>query len=354
MSNDDLLIKGEEDFDDELPEGVVSPLTNKWFVQDTANGKSYSPFCKSKRYLKYVEGGEKELVLFIRDNPNWNSYGGYDNIFQSFNHLETDETPADLPGGFYMHRNGDYNNSERLVPITIRQDSYLSMGRVEKQIEEDFSRFLGSEDLYRNLGLLYKMGVLLYGAPGTGKTCLIRSILNEKLTGEEVVIWFEGPNFMSVDFAKKVQTTLAGRLKIFIFEELTAQTHYSDRLEKLLTFLDGEMSIDKSISFATTNFPEVLPKNVVDRPSRFDKVYEVKAPGEKERKKLLEFFIKREPTAEELTNSKDLTPAQIKEIALMHLVQGVTLLEGMAKLKERTRLVDKAFAAAKKEAGFGF
>jgi SpoVK/Ycf46/Vps4 family AAA+-type ATPase len=188
----------------------------------------------------------------------------------------------------------------------------------------------------------------------THNTSLIRYVLNQILDKDAIVIFMEGSSFFSTDFVKKIQKTLKDRFKVFIFEELTGQTAYTDRLERLLTFLDGELSVDKSISFATTNYPENLPRNVADRPSRFDKLYEVKPPAEAERKKLLEFFLKKEPTKEELEASKDFSPAHIKEIALMHLIQKQGIMEAINKLKLRTRLVDKAFAEAKNGGGFGF
>jgi hypothetical protein len=353
--DDEILGIGEPWDSNEMPEDVVANEdVTHWYKKESANSVFYTPFCASKRYIKYIPGGEEELASIVRDHPTWNTYGQFNNVFQWHDPKETTDEPSELPGGCYMHRNGDYSNPERLIPFKPRNDSHIKVGKIDKQVRKDIEAFLKSKSVYRDLGVIYKLGVLMYSSPGLGKTSTLRSIINDRFTGDEVIIWLEGANNFSTDFIKKIQQTLPNRLKVFVFEELTAQTSYTDRLERLLTFLDGELSVDYSISIATTNFPELLPRNVVDRPSRFDKVYEVKPPTDKEREALLKFFLKREPTPEEVTISKELTPAQLKEIAITHLVHETTLAEEIDRLKQRSKMVDKAFAAPKKETGFGF
>ena len=355
------MIDDDDDFDLDLAEDSILNETTKyfnppkdgWYLKETSNSRFYSPFCLSQKSFQYVPGEEKDIIEFIKANPDWDSYGNYTNIFRKHNDKKTQDEPTRLPGGCYMHRNGDYTTPERLIPFSPRQDTYIPL-KMEEQVKKDFNKFLGAEQLYRDLGIMFKMGILMYSTAGLGKTSIIRDLVHN-VDKDAVVIWLEGQNFFSTDFSKKIATTLKDRFKVFIFEELTHQTSYTERLERLLTFLDGELTIDKSISIATTNYPELLPMNVVDRPSRFDKLYEMKPPDSKERKKLLTFFLKgQEPTDAEVAASDKLSPAQLKEVALMHLVHEFTVMDSIAQLKARTKKVEKAFAEAKKETGFGF
>jgi len=45
-----------------------------------------------------------------------------------------------------------------------------------------------------------------------------------------------------------------------------------------LNILDGVDSIDNTLIIATTNYPERIPDNLIDRPGRFDSLYEVGFP----------------------------------------------------------------------------
>ena len=61
-------------------------------------------------------------------------------------------------------------------------------------------------------------------------------------------------------------------------------------IENLLTFLDGESSWDNTVTIATTNYPEDLPANLVDRPGRFDTFIEYGNPAKDDIVKMGEKF----------------------------------------------------------------
>ena len=56
----------------------------------------------------------------------------------------------------------------------------------------------------------------------------------------------------------------------------------------LLNFLDGAGSCDGVVTIATTNYPEKLQERITNRPSRFDRRYEVIKPNAETRKFYIE------------------------------------------------------------------
>ncbi len=139
-------------------------------------------------------------------------------------------------------------------------------------------------------------------------------------------------------------------MKFFVFEELTSNLH-DEFISRLLTFLDGELSVDKSIILATTNYPEKLPGNIVNRPSRFDKLFEFDFPNDQERAALLKHFLGRKVTPEEVLRSKDLSVADLKEVALFTAFNKTELLVGIKEVKDRASLCKRVF---KKSTNMGF
>lgn len=172
--------------------------------------------------------------------------------------------------------------------------------------------FLKSPAKYHRLGGRIPKGVLLMGAPGTGKTLLARGVAGEagvpfySISGSDFVEMFVGVGASRVrdlfDQAKK-----NGRCIIFI-DEIDAVGRYrgaglggghderEQTLNQLLVEMDGFEANEGIIVMAATNRPDVLDPALL-RPGRFDRRVTVPSPDIRGRKSILNVHTKGKPLA---------------------------------------------------------
>ncbi len=177
-----------------------------------------------------------------------------------------------------------------------------------KEELEDIIKFLKNPKKFQKLGGKLPKGVLLYGAPGTGKTLLAKAVAGEagvaffSASASEFVEMFVGVGAARVrdlfDQAKKNSPAI-----IFI-DELDAvgrrrfagigggHDEREQTLNQLLIELDGFESKQGIILMASTNRPDVLDPALI-RPGRFDRHISVPAPDLKGREEILKVHAKK-------------------------------------------------------------
>ncbi len=177
-----------------------------------------------------------------------------------------------------------------------------------KEELEDVIKFLKNPKKFQKLGGKLPKGVLLYGAPGTGKTLLAKAVAGEagvsffSASASEFVEMFVGVGAARVrdlfDQAKKNAPAI-----IFI-DELDAvgrrrfagigggHDEREQTLNQLLIELDGFESKQGIILMASTNRPDVLDPALI-RPGRFDRHISVPAPDLKGREEILKVHAKK-------------------------------------------------------------
>jgi cell division protease FtsH len=183
---------------------------------------------------------------------------------------------------------------------------------VKEELEE-VVEFLKSPKKFQELGAKIPKGVLLYGAPGTGKTLLARAVAGEagvpffSISGSDFVEMFVGVGASRVrdlfEQAKKNAPCI-----VFV-DEIDAvgrqrgaglgggHDEREQTLNQLLVEMDGFSPNEGIIILAATNRPDILDPALL-RPGRFDRQVVVDAPDVNGRKEILKVHTKGKPLDE--------------------------------------------------------
>lgn len=180
--------------------------------------------------------------------------------------------------------------------------------------------------------------MLLFGAPGGGKSASISVVCNEYIKDGKtaVIIWhtdkFE--DYEIRDFFKALEYKDIERL-ILIVEDLGGISRedgpkYSS--SSLLSLLDNQERIFTipTLIIATTNFPEMLLGNLANRPQRFDDKIEIPKPNNIQRAQLLQFFYRQDLPIEVNTlvqskRAEELTPSHLREVVIRSAIYEIPL-----------------------------
>lgn len=313
-------------------------MNKKWFLKNDGLRKQYYPLYVSKNKFevfnnKYI--APSDLKDLLTSKPRYSIYHyqipGFAILTQTVPN-QTDDG-VELPAGAYSYISSDHSSDARLEVRAHRKgESYLGINNTV-EITKDIAIFRNNKAVYEELGVSYRRGYLVYGPPGNGKTAMIRNMLNSEEFKDTQIIWCK--TLPEDDFLERLDKT--PMLKILILEELSSSNGDSNyNMSKLLEMLDGESSLSNCIVIATTNYPELLAKNLADRPSRFDMTVEVANPSANDVTSLLEFFLKRS-LAEGEISIKDVSVAHIKEIVILHKTHGVTLEEAARRVLKQSQ-----------------
>jgi len=193
----------------------------------------------------------------------------------------------------------------RLLTEGKKKFSFKDVAGVDEAKEElrEFVDFLKDPRKYTKLGGRIPKGVILVGAPGTGKTLLAKAIAGEagvpffSISGSDFVEMFVGVG------ASRVRDLFEQGKKnapcIVFIDEIDAVGRHrgaglggghderEQTLNQLLVEMDGFESNDGVILIAATNRPDVLDPALL-RPGRFDRRVIVNRPDIRGRKQILE------------------------------------------------------------------
>ncbi|MCZ2152024.1 MAG: ATP-dependent zinc metalloprotease FtsH [Bryobacterales bacterium] len=195
--------------------------------------------------------------------------------------------------------------------VRVTFEDVAGIDEVEAEINEVVD-FLRDPEKYRRLGARAPKGVLLAGAPGTGKTLLARAT-----AGEASVPFFSASASEFIEMivgvgASRVRELFAEARKVapaivFIDEidtigrargavAIGGHDEREQTLNQILTEMDGFSGHEGVVVLAATNRPDVLDPALL-RPGRFDRTIMVHPPDQKGRVAILKVHTRKVPLA---------------------------------------------------------
>jgi cell division protease FtsH len=215
---------------------------------------------------------------------------------------------------------GNFGRSQarRVDPEKVRVtfDDVAGIDEAKAELTEIVD-FLRAPERYERLGGRMPHGVLLFGAPGTGKTLMARAVAGEahaaffSIAASEFIEAIVGVGAARVRdlFAKAKEAAPA----IIFIDELDAigrsrqgtagitgaNDEREQTLDQILTEMDGFESNEAVAVLGATNRPEILDPALL-RPGRFDRRVAVQPPDRTGRRKILKVHTRGMPLAEDV------------------------------------------------------
>ncbi|MEX0917196.1 MAG: ATP-dependent zinc metalloprotease FtsH [Candidatus Paceibacterota bacterium] len=182
-----------------------------------------------------------------------------------------------------------------------------------KEAKEELTEivdFLKNPKKFLDIGARIPKGIILMGAPGTGKTLLARAVAGEagvpffSISGSEFVEMFVGVGASRVRDLFKMAKAAAPAI-IFV-DEIDAvgrvrgtgvgggNDEREQTLNQILVEMDGFEPNEKVIVMAATNRPDVLDPALL-RPGRFDRRVTIDLPDREDRENILLIHAQKKP-----------------------------------------------------------
>ncbi len=205
----------------------------------------------------------------------------------------------------------------------VKWDDVGGLENTKQKLKEVVEWPLKNAGAFKRMGIKPPKGILLFGAPGTGKTLLAKAVATES---EANFISVKGPELISkwVGESEKALREIFKKAKqaspsIVFLDELDAiapmrgygagESRVAERMvNQLLTSMDGMEALENVVVIGATNRPDILDRALL-RAGRFDRLILIPVPDKEARLKILNVHTKSMPlkdvSLEELSEKTD-------------------------------------------------
>ncbi len=257
--------------------------------------------------------------------------------------LEVQSIPAEILNKLTV-TSDDFNNALReMTPSALREVFIESpsvhwsdiggLENVKQELKEAVEWPLKYPSLFKQTNAKAPKGILLYGAPGTGKTMLAKAVATES---EANFISIKGPELLSKwvgESEKAVRETFRKAKQaapcIIFFDEVDAiapargtgsDSHVTERIvSQMLSEIDGLEELHNIVVIAATNRPDILDPALL-RPGRIDRLIYVTPPDKKARYEIFKVHTSKTPLDSDVDldalaeDTEDFTGADIASV----------------------------------------
>ena len=231
-----------------------------------------------------------------------------------------------IGGVFIMNRMGAMNSNKqafdfsksraRLEDNVNKRFSDVAGCDEEKEEMQEIIEYLKNPKKFAKMGARIPKGIIMVGAPGTGKTLLAKAVAGEanvpfySISGSDFVEMFVGVGASRVrDMFAKAKKTAPCMIFIDEIDAVGRQRgaglggghdEREQTLNQLLVELDGMADNAGVIVIAATNRPDVLDSALL-RPGRFDRQITVSLPDVKGREAILKVHARNKKLADDVS-----------------------------------------------------
>ena len=252
-------------------------------------------------------------------------------VGQDGTYMPTFTSIKTIPPGVYEIKKTNQGQFFLQKQRNVLSDNILELPMKEMgEILKDIDDFWNRKDLFKKYKIVYKRGILMWGGQGTGKSYLIQNIINNVIKRDGIAFSLndEASTEMFIEFSQVFRTIEPDRPLVVMIEDIdNIVTQGHGLLSALLNVLDGVNQIENVVYLATTNYPERLQERISNRPSRFDRVYEIPVPTPEVRKfyllhKLHETDVDKVDVEKWVKETEGLSLSHIKELIVSVLILG--------------------------------
>lgn len=234
------------------------------------------------------------------------------------------DTLPEMPPGLYDM--AVTNGTLFFVQAATGEGSLIRFpGTPSDEVVSEIQRFWDRQELYKAYGVAHKRGLLLYGPPGSGKSCTLQLVARDVIAAGGFVLLWPGPEIMHIAL-RQIRDIQPQARVVVLMEDIDALLEARNE-SAILNLLDGIESYPMVVYLATTNYIERLAPRIANRPSRFDRRFRIDHPTKEARRMYLESLIPEEHAGDVdleqmVRDTEGMSLAHLKELLVSTQVIG--------------------------------
>ncbi len=220
------------------------------------------------------------------------------------------KTTKNLPAGVYVIQTTP--NGLFFTPRELKTDNLLRFeDPTHTEIIGEIDNFWNLKPKYSNMGFLHNRALLMWGPPGSGKSCISKIVVSDVVERDNIVVNCTSLYELS-GALHQLRQVEPDRQIMVLMEDVDS----IDGQHKLLPLLDGEETVDNILYLCTTNYIDKIPERIL-RPGRIDRKISVPHPPRAGRVAFLQKKLGQISEVDSLADATDgLSFAHLRELLI--------------------------------------